>query len=251
YAATVARREGDRETQTMAVLGLGNALYRQGLYARAGEVYRIALALARRHRLTELEGGTLHDLFVVSIATGQPLVAEGYARLALRAYGRGHPRIPGLAHDLAYSWLTRGHAARSLRVLDALLPGLPVAVHRMLALSLLGRAAGVCGNREVFERAWGAVWALRDEPTVQGGLAAALLELAYGASSLGERARAEHAAASALDLAGRRSEVDVVEKAGLLLDSLRGGGTGGDVPPADEASRVSELLADELVEALR
>lgn len=250
HAIAAARRKRDRETQGMAILGLGNTYYRQGLYTRAKEAYATGFTLASKHQLPEIEGGALHDLFAVSVETEEYTQAEEYARLALRAYGRDNPRVPGLAHDVAYFWLVRGHAARALRVLEALLPRLVVAAHRMLALAVMGRAGGSCGRRDVFERAWRGVWALRSDPEVRSRIAPALMELAHGAASLGDIARAEKAGGAAIEVARARGEWDVAERVEALIGQLT-------PDPALRAQGITEgcsgtadQLADELVEAL-
>lgn len=251
HAMAAARRHRDRETQGVALLGLGNTFYRQGLYRRAGEAYAAGLLLARRHGLPDIEGGALHNLFVVAVETGDHAGAEEFARRALGAYGTGHPRVPELAHDVAYLWLVKGDSSRALQVLEALASRLHATVARVHALASLGRAAGESGARDVFERAWSEVSALVADPGAQSRVAAVLLEMALGAAGLGDLARAERIATSALASARHRGEVDVVERVELLLDTLRRGLPAREAVHAPRRCGASDLLAGELVDALR
>lgn len=89
------------------------------------------------------------------------------------------------------------------------------------------------------------------ESEVRSRIAPALLELAYGAASIGERAHAEHAAATALDLAKSRGEADVIERVEELLESMQRGKLVEECTPTDMRSRTADQFAEELVEALK
>jgi len=249
HAMETARRRREREAQVMAVLGMGNMYYRQGLYQKARDAYGAGLLLARKHGLAEIEGRSLHDLFVVAVEMGEYARAEALAQHAVKAYGPAHHGLPGLAHDVAYFWLTQRDAARALPVLTALLPHLRQPAHRLHALASTCRAAGLCGEREVFERARLEIWALREQPELRSRLAPALLELALGAAALGEWVQAENAASSALHLAEQRGEIDVIGRAGALLEALGRGAVPEECVPAASAGSADELVHD-LVNAL-
>lgn len=234
HAMTTARRQKDRETQSMAVLTLGTLCYRQGLYKKAREAYAAALVLARRHRFPDVEGGALHELFIVLTEMQEHVRAEECAHLAVVAYGPGNERLKALAHDVAFTWLSRGYAARALPVLEALLPTLQLSQHRIHVLASVARAAAVCGDRDRFEEAWSQVWELAEEPTVRTRLGPALLELACGAASLKDQTRAVRAVERSLEIAKERGEIDVITRAEALLDTIQRG------------SFVSELSSDEV-----
>jgi hypothetical protein len=223
FAVAAARRGRDRETQTVAVLGLGNTFYRQGFFRRAEESQTAGLALARKHGLTALEAGALHDLFITAAETHQPDRAEENARLALHAYGPAHRNVPSLAHDIALFWLSSGQPARALPVLQALLPWMKMPARRLHVLASLARAAGECGRKEVFQRAWGEAWPLAEKAEAAPAAAPALLQLAFGAASLGETRPADGAAAAALRIGRERGEQDVISAATELLGSLAAG----------------------------
>ncbi|MDP9348271.1 MAG: hypothetical protein M3P24_03890 [Gemmatimonadota bacterium] len=251
YAMAVARRRREREMQATAVLALGNTYYRQGIYEKAKEAQAAALVLAKRHRLREIEGKALHDLFTLFIVTNEHVKAEAFAGRALRAYGKEHPNVPGLAHDVAFYWLMRGRAARALRVLEVLAPRLQFVAHRVQALASTGRAAGLCGRREVFERVWTEFWSIKDHPDAQSRLAPALLELARGAACLGEPAHAEQAALAASEIAEIRGEIDVAHEAGEFLHQVRRGEVCRGYVPDVDRSGAPDRLANEFVEALQ
>lgn len=248
YAVAAARRRRDRETQAMAVLGIGNMFYRQGLYRRAREAQGAALVLARKHGLREMQGRTLHDLFVIAVELGEAAGAEKYAREALVAYGPGHPLVTALAHDVAQAWIARGLYRSALSVLSAMLhsvkgPG-GIRVH---VLAGIVRAAAGCDERRVFEEAWAEVCSIMGQGRSQAAAAAVFLELALGASSLCEWSLAEQAVASAVRVARDRGEVDIQQRAGALLDQLRAravAAVASESPPARSADAlVADLLS--------
>lgn len=210
YAVAAARRRRDRETQMIALLGLGNMFYRQGLYRRARETHLAGLSLARRHDLREFRGPVLHDLLVIAIELGDSSAAETYARHALAAYGPAHRRIPALAHDVAYFWLAEGRSAQAFPVLRALLPHLAGApVMRVRVLASAARAAASLGESGAFGELLREVRRVGRDPLARGGLASAMVETAIGAALLGEHPLAGELLDQALDVARERGEVDV------------------------------------------
>ncbi|HEX7239623.1 MAG TPA: hypothetical protein VF263_05130 [Longimicrobiaceae bacterium] len=253
YAVAAARRRRDRETQTLAVLGIGNMFYRQGLYRRAREAQGAALVLARKHGLGEMQGRALHDLFITCAETQDLRRAEENARLALEAYGSRHPSVPLLAHDVALFWLNNGYPARALNVLTALLPRMQLPIHRIHVLASIGWAAGCCGDRELFERSWAGVWALADTSDARPRAAPSLLQVAYGAAGLAETTLAGAAARAALDAARKRGEADVITRAETLLAGLETGALPTECSsqaPAPPAERSGDRLVEELAQSL-
>lgn len=221
HAMSAARRRRDRETQGMALLGLGRMYYLQGNYARAREAYAAGLLHARRFRLRQIEGYACHELFIVLAEDRSFARAEEYAHLAAAAYGPGNDRVKDLGHDVAFSWLSRGCAARALTVLNVLLPLLRDPQRRIHVLASVGHAAAVCGDRARFGEAWREAWSLVETPAAECGAAPVLLELALGAACLGEYTRAETAARAALRRAVERGEMDLVARAEELLERIR------------------------------
>lgn len=245
YAIAAARRKRDRETQAMAVIGLGNLFYRRGLYGRARDTHLAALTLARRHELREYTGAALHDLFVISNELRDAVAAEEYARQALAVYGASHPNIPGLAHDVAYFWLAEGKPARAFPVLRALLPHMVQRPDlRLRVLASAARAAATLGDHASFAELASEARDLGRIPAAQGALAGALVEMASGALLLQDAAVPSQLLDLALDVAISRDEVDVVARVTTLREQLSAR------PGADVPGRNSEPEADEFSVAL-
>lgn len=146
-AIALARQSGDWSAYSLAFLGLGNLYVLRGSFPVARRFYVRALRAARRHSLHALAGMTFHDLFVLAVASGRPHEAERAAREAHREYGRDHPRLRALAHDVACFWMEQGHPARALSVFRALLPRVTRPAERLVAL------ANLAGAGEEAERA--------------------------------------------------------------------------------------------------
>ena len=249
------RQAKDWASYAEAFLGLGNLYIQRGNYPFARRFHIRALRAAKRHGMRDIQGRALHDLFVIAVESGQIAEALEYGRGALRAYGPSHPRLPALAHDLAFFWMTRGRFAPALTVFQAVLAYFPSGSERMLALADIARAAGGAGSREVFEEAWDQAWALSHDLGAGEFVAQSLLDLAHGAASLSDWPRAERAATAARDLAKRREEARVVLAAESVLDAVtrRRGVETAAVRPADggEEAEATELLASDLVRTLR
>jgi len=224
HAIMISRQVGDWETYARAYIALGNMAIKRGSFPVAHRMHIKALRAARRKGLPALQGMAAHDLFVVAIETGRHAQAEEYARAAFRAYGPTHERLPLLAHDVAYLWMEQGHFAPALEVFEALRPHVLGKRDRgATVVANIARAAGGVGDREVFRRAWVEVNRLAKEPEVRPVLAVAMLELAHGASSLGEWDRAEQAAEQALAVATELRQSKVSISAETVLDSVRNG----------------------------
>lgn len=254
HAVTVARRRRDREMQTTAVLGLGSMFYQQGFYLRAGEAHSVALAIARRYGMRDKEGMALHDLFVIAVEVGDTAEAERYARDALRAYGPGHRLVAALAHDVAYFWMNQRFFSHALAVLEALLPHFSGSnEQRLRVLANLGRAAGGCGDRNRFEAAWSQVWDQVEKVGARTTVAPALIDIAYGAMELDDRSRVSRAAETALRLARRRGETDVIARAEELVAALGSGAEShqrSGLAPVPEGSAETARLAEQFVVSL-
>jgi len=252
FRRTVAlgRQSGDWSAYALAFLGLGNLYMQRGNLPVARRFDIRALRAARRHSLHSVAGMTYHDLFVLAVASGRPDDAERYARGAYDEYGSDHPRLPALAHDVAYFWLQRGYPARAFPVLRALLPRIARAAERTIALANIARAAGALGDRSRFEDAWSQVWdgAASADPGERG--AELLVDLAYGAASLGEWERAEQAARRAVDVATERGEAKTRIEAEAVLESAHKR-SAAEQPAAEAAStEAADALAEELVRSL-
>jgi len=223
HAIMIARQTGAWETYGHAYLSLGNMARRRGNFPGAQRMYIKALRSAKRKGIGHIVGASSHDLFVVATEAGRTDQAEHFARQAFRAYGTEHRNLPVLAHDIAYYWMNQGYFARALPVFEALQPLLPEVRNQMLVRAHIIRAAGGAGDRDRFRKTWNEAIKLTREPGAVPVLADALLEMARGASSLGEWDRAEQVAERAIAAATERNENTVLIRAEGILESIRNG----------------------------
>ena len=118
---------------------------------------------------------------------------------------------------------------------------------RLVALANLARAAGGAGDRQAFDDAWAEVWSLSSEWHATPDAGPALLDLARGAASLKDWARAERAASAARDVAMRLELGKVLLEAEAVLDSVtRRKALEEAAEPAggDEQAETDAMLAD-------
>ncbi|MBW3571729.1 MAG: tetratricopeptide repeat protein [Gemmatimonadetes bacterium] len=249
-AVGLGRQAKDWLSYSEAFLGLGNLYKQRGNYPAARRFHIRGLRAARRHALRDVQGRALHDLFTIAVETSPPAEAEELARLAFRAYGPRHPKLPVLAHDVAYFWMSQGRFEPALEVFRAVLPHLHDTGERILCAGNVGRAAGAVGNRAVFDEAWEQVWGAQGEWEKQALAPQALLELAHGASSLRDWARAERAAETARELGQRRGSGQVVIETDAVLDAARRK-RGLEQPAASAAAEDTQDLAADFVRSLR
>jgi tetratricopeptide (TPR) repeat protein len=246
------RQAKDWASYSEAFLGLGELYTLRGNFPAARRFYIRGLRAARRHGLRDIQGRSLHALFVITTES-RPEEALDYARQAFKAYGSTHQRLPTLARDLAYFWMMRGRFAQALSVFQALGPHLATPGERMQNAADLGRAAGGAGSRAEFDRAWDEVWSFAGEWHTRPGAAQALLDLAGGAASLKDWSRAERAASTARDMAVRQDLAKVALGAETVLDqATRKRGLEAAVEPAggEKEEAETEGLAADLLRTL-
>lgn len=249
-AIGLGRQAKDWASYAEAFMGLGNLYKQRGNFPVARRFHIRGLRAARRHALRDIQARALHDLFTIAVETSPPAEAQELARLAFRAYGPRHPKLPALAHDVAYFWMGQGRFEPALDVFRAVLPHFVDPGERLLCAGNLGRAAGAVGDRATFEEAWEQVWNADDREKLWAS-AQAMLELAHGASSLRDWPRAEKAAEAARDLAQKRGQGQVVILGDTVLDAVRRKrGMEAPVPAPDAAEDTQDLAAD-FVRSLR
>jgi tetratricopeptide (TPR) repeat protein len=255
----LARRTGDWNFYGLACIGLGNLNRQRGDYPSARGWYIKALRVSRRRGLWDVRPMALHDLFCVAANGGQADEAEGWARRAFRAYGRRHPRLVTLAHDVARFWLLGGRFDEALHLLRAVLPHITRLPERRLIMSNMALAAAGMGDRLTFAAMWSETWRLVDEYEDAESVAEALVALAQGAAALGDPDRGQLAAGHALKTAVQRHESEQRLAAERVLESLRSVRVGVPAPPQPAQPRPAESgdpadaglnLADHLVAAL-
>ena len=249
-AIGLGRQAKDWASYAEAFLGLGNLYKQRGNFPAARRFHIRGLRAARRHAMRDIQARALHDLFTIAVETSPPAEAQELARLAFRAYGPRHPKLPALAHDVAYFWMGLGRFAPALDVFRAVQPHFADASEKLLSSGNLGRAAGGAGDRVAFEEAWEQVWSAAGEWDRLPAAGQALLEVAHGASSLRDWTRAEKAAEAARDLAQRRGLGQVVILSDTVLDAARRK-RGIEQPPAAPPAEDTDDLAADLVRSLR
>ncbi len=209
------RRSGDRLTLFQACLVLGEMYAERAERDPARGMFLRAFRGARRSGFREVKAQALHGLFLLASTAGRAEEAEGYARSALHAHGRRHPRLPVVAGDVGAFWMGRGKYAEAYSVLRLLLPFARRPAERIAALAVVARAAAAAGNAEAFDSAAREVWQLLRRAPDEEVPAKALLDLARGALELERWDDAERAASLALEAAP--------EDAGAVLDAARRG----------------------------
>ncbi|HET7460677.1 MAG TPA: hypothetical protein VFJ82_05500 [Longimicrobium sp.] len=192
-AARIARWYADWEAFADALTSIGMLAYRQGNIPRARSFLDRALRVARRRGLRQLEGEILHDRFTVAFTSNEKTDAEALARAAYQRYLPSHERLPALAYDIAYYWLTRGYAARALPVLRLLRAHFPQPAAQFQVLCASARAAGALHDRTAFRAIWAEANDLMYVAQSSPVFGIALIDLGYGAAHLGDWVHAEAA----------------------------------------------------------
>lgn len=253
HAIMVGRQTGDWESYARAYIALGNMLLLRGNFPGAHRMHIKALRAARRKGLTPIQGMAAHDLFVIATETGRNAQAEEYARMALRSYGPAHPSLPILAHDVAYYWMNQGYFTQVLPIFLSLQNRFENgSVMQLLVSAHTARAAGGAGDRNLFRRYFTETIRMAKEPPYESRAGDAFLELAMGASSLGEWDRAEQAAQRALELTEKSGQATMSIHAESVLESIRSGRRAENVAAIARTSapRFTETFAEQLVEFL-
>jgi tetratricopeptide (TPR) repeat protein len=190
------RRSARAETWLRRAIGLARRLRNWGAYAQAyvymGIIYERrgqvkpahryfgqGLRAARRHSLSMVRGAAFHGLLRLALEEGKLEEAERFARGAMRAFGRGNPRLPELVHDVAYLQVQRENYIRAIPLLTRLLPSRVEPVERAHTLAILARAAAGDDNMRLYQEAWMDAWSIINRvPGEAERHGRALLELA-------------------------------------------------------------------------
>jgi tetratricopeptide (TPR) repeat protein len=198
-AIMLGRQSGSWNAYSRGFLSLGIMARTRGNFPGARRLHLKALRAAARHGLTELRAMSLHELFIVSMECDDASTAQRYADQAYHTYGKQHPNIRYLAHDLCSLWMREGQFRRALPVLTSLAPLFPEEERLVIATNVV-RAAGGLGDHEAFKSAWARAVPLLESFQTAGVAGEPLLALARGATGVGEwelaRTMAERALAS-------------------------------------------------------
>ena len=225
----LARRSRQWEPYALAYVELGSLYTRRGDPATAERYFVQGLRAARRHGLIATRGAALHGLLLLALEAGRLDQAERYARGAMRAYGRGHPRLPELVHDVAYLWVSRDNPSRAIPMLQKLLPGRVEPLERAFTLAVLARAAAGVGDVRLYQESWGDAWALiRRRAGEESQHARALLELTRASARMKDWHHMEEAARLAVAAAAQRNEPRIAAAVEELAATVRRGSRGKD-----------------------
>jgi tetratricopeptide (TPR) repeat protein len=221
-ARRLAAHYRDWECLVLSTSSLGMLYFDQGNYRLATQHLERAHRAARRNKLRTLEGEVLHNRAAVCIITGELDAAERYARQAFDCYLPFHPKLPALAYNVAYLWLTRGNAARPIPIFRALLRHFTDPEPRVQVLGALCRAAGMLRDGALFrEFADQAETVSASMRSIK--LPAALVDVALGAMALDERESADRMLRRARELASSLGQADIVLQSDDLLSRLASG----------------------------
>jgi tetratricopeptide (TPR) repeat protein len=246
YAINQGRRTGDWESYALSYVGLGNLRADRGNFPAARRALSRALRASRRHGHRHVEAMALHDLFATAIHTESVRAAERLVVQAAEAYGPDHPRLPHLAHDMAFLWMKKryfGHALRIFERLRARISGF----ESVLLAANTARAAAGAGQKGSYERAQTEAEAMIPAWTTHEGLAAVLVSLAHAAMGVGDRSRAIDLAERALSVTERTREGKMRLEAESILDQakpreLAQVDTDGTRTPPSSTEHVAEIL---------
>ncbi|HEX9939447.1 MAG TPA: tetratricopeptide repeat protein, partial [Longimicrobium sp.] len=144
-AHRVAVWSDDWEAQARTLNSLGNLNRTIGRLPLAKRLNLRARRVAHRHDLTGLEAEVTHDLFITSAEMKAFEQAEAFAAEAFKMYGRTHPRLPMLMHDVAQFWVDQGHYERAFPVLTALVRRFDNPSESIRVLAAATHAAGALG----------------------------------------------------------------------------------------------------------
>lgn len=221
-AVGLARRGGDWLSYAQCYVDLGVLYARRGEPSGAQKFYVMGVRAARRHGLMAVRGAALHGLLLLALEAGDLDAAERFARSAMRAYGRGHPKLPELVHDIAYLWVSREQYTRALPMLLKLLPTRVEPAERALTLAILARAAAGAGDLQRYQEAWLDAWAIIiRRPGEEERYPRPLLELTRAAALLRDAPHVEQAARLALAAASRQGERRIASQVEDLAASIR------------------------------
>lgn len=217
-AGAIAITTKDEEWAIRSKLRTGILMLQLGRTAQARAVLRKVARRAMKAGQTEWAGKAHHDL-LLSYATDPVGFGKATTHLeqAFRLYPIRNARIPYLVHDYAVVLIRCGAYAEALRALHSVYPYIPP-TNRTIIHATTARACA--GMRDHGGFAKGVALALSAVSRGDESASFALLHLAEGARLLGEWDAAEKHAATGLQIALRRRELDVVRVAYDLLDAV-------------------------------
>lgn len=125
---------------------LGNLLEAEN---HAIKGFRAAMRAGRR----SLAAPAAHEIMAALAYQDRLDEAWLHARSAIAMYRWDHPRLSGLAHDVAVLWSRMGYYSCALQIFELVIPLMPREDEHATAVCNLARAAAACGDRLRYERA--------------------------------------------------------------------------------------------------
>jgi hypothetical protein len=209
-------------------VAIGNALLSWGMMAvqrgeleKAQNLFSRTWRRARKFKLRKLAAAARHNLLGISTDLGLCDEAQEHAAAAQKLYGKTHPRLPYLAHDIAFLWSKQGYFGVACDVFQALLEHIEAPKERVKVLSNLARAAAGARRKAEFLASWDAVMAMSHRPSEN--LAHSLFALAEGAYVFGWAHRALDIAERACAAAITRGEDSTLARALELIQEIKEG----------------------------
>jgi tetratricopeptide (TPR) repeat protein len=197
----LARRGEAWECYGWALVALGQLREGAGRLREGRLEYRTALRQARRRGLYETHREAVAGLLRIALREEDQLAAQGYARSVFRMYGRDHSYRGKVLLDVGEMELRRGRHARAAKLLQEALRLRIGTDEQVRALTMLVRAAGGAGERDLLDTAWERALALIDTYGSTSAGAHQLLALARAGAEVLEEAPADGAARQALRFA--------------------------------------------------
>jgi len=218
----LARRKRDWGPYAEAYVEMGVLYVRRGQPGPAHRYFVQGMRASRRHGMIQVRGAALHGLLLLALESSALDDAERYGRAAMRAYGRGHVRLPELVHEMAYLWVRREQYTRAIPMLQKLLPARVEPVERAVTLAILARAAAGAGDRRLYQESWIDAWTLitrrEGEPERHPR---ALLELARASTAIGDWPHVEQAVRVAAKFTTSRREPAIAAQVEELAAAIR------------------------------
>jgi len=216
-----ARLAGDWNLYLRCEMGAAKVLQNIGEFDAARRRMLWVLYSARRQRLPERIARCIHDLFALAVESGDRVSARRYASQALRAYGRRNPALRRLAHDVCEFLNGEGRFARALPLAREVVKHAGTDGEAMSGWSTVARAAAGSGDIATFETAAAEVAQLFGTVPECEQTARSLLDVARGATMIGEHERALRLGELALEIADSRAEARTSASIRAFLQSAR------------------------------
>lgn len=217
-AARLARLDKNKIDLANAHLGLGNLETELGNKRGAEEHFLKAARSALRNGRRSLAAAAYHNLVGVAYDLGNKEVALKHLKTAAEFYRVDHPRFPALAYDAGFFLMREGYFSSALLLFEQVLPWVEGQRVSILVRSALARSAAAVRDNIRYQRQCTAVLgmvAVDDEDSAN-----ALYQLAEGARSFMDWARAEAFAVRALALAEKRDDRTIAAYASALLAAI-------------------------------